>query len=166
MKNIRKLRKKLSKRKQELKTAREKAALARYEQKCAENIADFYKRRFREFGSNVKTIDEKGPIKLIEWKIENSVYGNYAPADLDDMSKEEQEELKEVLIADMVRQLVENNIVQVIKKRPDKNNPLERYGALAVKMFVVPWDQMPHEMTMKIQKYIKNVQTVLNKKEE
>ena len=144
-------RRKLSKRKQELKDARAARRQAEAEASAAKSDAEWYKRRFRAFGSNVKTIQEGPGLKCIEWRLKPDQYGNYAMLGGAEYAEYE---LKRELVEQMAQGLIENNLVQFISSTPDIYEPFFP-GTYAAKLFVVPWELAPHEREVRLRQYVR-----------
>ena len=123
----------------------------------AEEKAKFYEDRFRRFGSNVETIDPgNGECVVMEkWTIEQLPWGRYVPC-CEDISDEEIEKLKESIVEGLVRGLIEKNLVQFILKERNTVFPIAEFKTLAAKLYVVPWEQMPHARTLELEQFVKN----------
>lgn len=126
---------------------------AEYAKEKAEETAEYYEGRFREFGSNVKTFGEGNGISCVEeeWKIESVQYGTYAATERN-IDPEYEDYIIGALTNKIAKGLVERNLVQVIKNRD--GGPFD--SAIGVKLFVVPWERMPHEHTTTIRRFLRD----------
>ena len=141
---------KLSKRKQELKDAKDARREAEVAAAEARSTAEFYKRRFRAFGSNVKTVHDISPdLKCIEWSLKPVQYGNFAVIG---NAEQMEHELKRELVERLTEGLIENNLVQVISRTPDSDPFFP--GTYAVKLFVVPWECVPHQREVRLKQIV------------
>jgi len=127
----------------------------------SEEKAEYYKKRFREFGTNVKTVDP-GSGKLIvmeKWELHPQPWGQWVKFDnaIINLDNEEAifQQIKEEIMRKIVGGLIEQNLVQIIRHDPD-DSPLNRYGTYAAKLYIVPWEQMPHERTIELKRYVEN----------
>ena len=127
--------------------------------KKAEEEAEYYKSRFRAFGSNVESIDPKGwsPVELLKWELKPEIWGKYIRFDGEIVEKSDEGKIRDLLeketLQGIAKGLIERNIVQFIVREPDAFDPLNRYGTFAGKLYVVPWEQMPHERTIELRQY-------------
>ena len=121
-------------------SAEEKAESAEEKAESAEKEAEKYKERFHKIGSNIKTIEtgKYGPVVTMKWEIKPEQWGNYIKLPVEAIETM----LRNKIIDSIAKGLIENNIIQFIIREPNENNPLERYGTYAAKMYVVPWEQM------------------------
>lgn len=128
-----------------------KEAMERGRRIRAEEKAAFYERRFRELGSNVETVEpETGPVATLIWNVESQTWGQYSivtETPQDDMVKH----VSRKLIESIADGLIQQNLVQIIVR--DGDLPFEQH-TIAAKLYVVPWDRMPHERTIKIKQFI------------
>jgi len=139
-----------------IKNQRKKIDQLRREQAllCAE-LAESVRRqkmlqdRLMMAGSEIKTVDGPcGPIQVIEADVE--IYGTYA--ELSDSANEAifankqlMDEEVRIIARKFARELIENNVAQVIYKSREEweDIPMGRKNAtLGIKLFVVPWEQM------------------------
>ena len=117
----------------------------------AEETADYYKKRFREFGSNVTTIGSWDGMYCVEekWEVEPVSYGTYAVTGRD-VGPEYEDYIIEELTHKIATGLVERNLIQVTKNKD--GGPFD--SAIGIKLFVVPWERMPHEHSIKIRRFL------------
>ena len=125
----------------------------------AEDEANYYKNRFREFGSNVDTV-EPGSGKLVhmlKWELKPQAWGNYCVVDDRIVETHDvatvQKILSDKVIEGLARSLIEKNLVQFVIRDPDMHDPFNRYGTYVVKLYVVPWEQMPHSKILELKQY-------------
>lgn len=112
---------------------------------AAEEKAERYQRRFRSIGSNVETIDPgPGGIKMLKWTIPTEQYGNYGIFDMRRVNEEDLKRIKEKLAESIAKGLIENDIVQFIVRQRDIFDPLNEFGSVGGKLYVVPWEYMAH----------------------
>ena len=90
-----------------------------------------------------------------KWTIEQQPWGTYIALDRE-LSEEEQETAKKRIVESIVKGLIERNLVQFISKDRDERFPIAEYKTLAAKLYVVPWEQMPHKRTIELRKYVEN----------
>lgn len=141
-------------------------ACMRWEYRCLENDrdrykekAEYYEKRFREFGKNVETIDPGDRyIKQLKWEIRPELFGNYAMVvNHPDVSAEEMVKAKrEKIVRGMAEAMIENNLVQFIEKVSENDDPFSLMGTIGAKLYVIPWEQMPHKRTIEIKQYVEN----------
>ena len=122
---------------------------AEAEIKAAEEKAERYKQKFRSIGSNVETIDPgPGKIKMLKWTIPTEQYGNYVLVNQEQIREEEwrstELEIKKKLVESIAKGLLENDIVQFIVRQPSAFDPLNVFGSVGGKLYVVPWEYMAH----------------------
>ena len=123
----------------------------------AEEEAEYYKDRFRKFGSNVETVEPTGKlVECLKWTVEQQPWGQYAKTDKpgsDDWIAYVHKWLTERL----VKGLMDRNIVQFIDS---EEGP---FGSVyAVKLYVVPWEQMPHARTIELQQYVDGIKNEMS----
>lgn len=122
---------------------------------CAKDEADYYKERFRELGSNVETVDTDGDVMTIKWELTPKQFGNYITVgDAISITPEIERLLITKLSDSLAKAMVEGNIAQIIKKVGLYDDPITRYGTIGVKLYVVPWEQMPHKRTIELQQEV------------
>ena len=127
----------------------------------AEAKAAFYEKRFREFGSNVETVDpgEGKAVVMEKWELHPQAWGKWAKFDnaIINLDNEEAifQQIKEEIMRKIVGGLIEQNLVQIIRHDPD-DSPLNRYGTYAAKLYIVPWEEMPHKRTLELKRYVEN----------
>ena len=125
----------------------------------AKQKAAYYKKRFIEFGKNVDTQDmDKGRyISMLKWELKPEPYGQYAcvhKAFIDE-NGEVLNGLKGSIIRTLVEGIIENDLAQIIVK--DEEDPLYPFRTVAAKVYIVPWEQMPHKRTIELKEYVQNV---------
>ena len=120
--------------------------------KCKEDkikeVEEKYKgieKRFQEMGSQIETLNVQGEgIKCIEVKPQAwGTYAMLAPWHTD--SEEAMEALKDKLVKNIAKGLIDYNYVQFIHK--DDTSPFGE--TFAAKLYVVPWDKLA-KRTIKI----------------
>ena len=117
--------------------------------------AEFYKKRFQDFGTNVETT-EPGSGKFVvceKWSLRWEPYGVYKkfPGTI---NEEDVEQIKKELAEKIAGALIENNLIQFFVKEADDFGPLTEFATIGAKLFVVPWEQMPHKRTIELKKYV------------
>lgn len=117
---------------------------------AAEEKAERYQRRFRSIGSNVETIDPgPGKIKMLKWTIPTEQYGNYVLVNQEQIREQEwrstELEIKKKLAESIAKGLLENDIVQFIVRQQDIFDPLNAFGSVGGKLYVVPWEYMARD---------------------
>ena len=123
--------------------------------------AEYYKKRFREFGSNVETIDPTNNcyITQVKWETKPEPWGHYIVFNkglLDYPDKDKVfKEMKDRIVYEIARGLLENNLVQIIIHTP-KDGPMFNESTIGAKLYVVPWEQMPHKRTVELRQYVEN----------
>lgn len=125
----------------------------------AKEKAEYYRKRFREFGKNVDTSDmDNGKlISMLKWELRPEPYGTYVGVHKSFID-EEGEVLRGVkgdIIRTLVEGLIENDLVQMFVK--DGDDPMYPFQTIGAKLYVVPWEQMPHKRTMELKQYVENV---------
>jgi hypothetical protein len=126
----------------------------------AKSKAEYYKKRFREFGTNVETVDEGGDcIKVMKWTVKPQTWGTYITfMDNGEMSREELEQLFRAKLLNKIAEfLVENEIVKYITRLPGESFDPLAFGTAGAKLYVIPWDQMPHKRTIELTQYVENI---------
>lgn len=124
----------------------------------ATDEAEYYKSRFRKMGSNVETVDPgRGKAVAMEtWELEPEAWGNYVIVG-DETPDDVIDKYKDMIVSSIVRGLIDRNIVQFI---PGESwGPITGLKKLGAKLYVVPWEQMPHEKTVTLQRYVENAFT-------
>ena len=139
-----------------------KAFLAEQEKKLehnrreeADEEAKYYRERLLKFGSNVKTVEpSKGKyVECIKWELEPQQWGQYAVTGQDVDVLKVLPEIKERVVKSIAKSLIERNIVQFVLKCNEEYDPFNEYGTVGAKLYVVPWEQMPHERTIELMQY-------------
>ena len=120
----------------------------------AEETAEYYKDRFRKFGSNVDTVepDSGKLVQMLKWEIEPQPWGTYALVD-PHINERVIEQRKRQLAENIARGLIERDILQFIVKSADYDCPLTKHGTIAAKLYAVPWEQMPHSKIIELKQY-------------
>ena len=132
----------------------------RAEKEYATQQASEYKKRFQEFGSNVKTIGAKDGklLTVLEWEMKPEPYGTWAY--YSDKVPFPPDWIKGKLVQNIAKGLIENDLVQFIFHSKDEEGPFGgpffEQNTIGAKLFVIPWDQVPHERTVKLKKYVEN----------
>lgn len=125
------------------------------ELKEATDKAEYYKKRFRKFGSNVDTTDlESGKIVcMVKWTLTPEVYGQYARLDPHfATSIDYGKEIERLVTTHLVEGLIDNELVQFIWSSGDDH---ELFGkTVGAKLYVVPWEQMPHSKIIEMKQYV------------
>ena len=112
---------------------------------AAQEEAEKYKERFRKFGSNVETIEEDGAVKCLKFTVEQQPWGTYAES-VHTLKEDDIAYVRRELLDCIVQGLMNHNIVQFLEH---DNGPIGG-RTYAAKLFVVPWEQMPHKRTIEI----------------
>jgi len=132
---------------------------AEAEAERAKEEAEYYKKRFRDFGSNVETVEpDNGKIvQMLKWELKPQAWGHYVVVDdvliENNNMRTVQRILADKVIEGLAKGLIERNLVQFITKGPESYNPLNRHGTYAAKLYVVPWEQMPHGKILELKHY-------------
>ena len=121
----------------------------------AEKEARYYKERLASIGRNMRTEDVNSEVvRTIKWEIHPQAWGNYLCIDgikLFDMRGEDLlVYMKREAIRSISEGLIDKELVQFIIRNPDISDPLNRYGTFAAKLYVVPWEQVPHKRTIEL----------------
>ena len=99
--------------------------------------------RIRKIGMNMETINESvpGAVVMIRREIQPETVGNYR--NFFEGSFREREWLIEEMAHALAKGIIEMNLAQIITRgKSEIGGPMEELGTIAVKMFVVPWEQM------------------------
>ena len=139
---------------------RREKALLRAELAEAERREKGLKEKLKLLGSEIKTVDGPcGPIQVIEAGTE--MWGTYAvlsdSADTAIAKKAMMDEAVRIMAGKIARDLVENNIAQVIYKSREEWDEIpggRKNATLGVKLFVVPWEQMRTGSRIKVMRQI------------
>ena len=115
---------------------------------AAQEEAEKYKERFRKFGSNVETVDTGGGVECLKWEVEPQQWGSYV-ATLGKLSDESVKEAHRTAVEKIVQGLMERNVIQFVDKTENAYGPFVSC-IYAAKLYVVPWEQMPHKRTMEL----------------
>jgi hypothetical protein len=118
-----------------------------------EEAAKFYKDRLQSIGKNMQTVDVNSEvIRTIKWEIHPQAWGEYVCIDLDSIVSAHDEKyllaiMQEKAVNHIARGLIEKDLVQFIIKNQDMDisDPLNQCGTLAAKLYVIPWERMPHK---------------------
>ena len=134
---------------------------AERDRKNAEERATYYKRRIQEIGKNMETIDTEngGGVVTLKWEIKPEPIGAYLLTNkfyTEDVS-EIVRKLKDTIAKRMADMILENDLVQLFTKEGCDYDPLESAGTIAGKLYVVPWEQMPHKRTLELREMVKNI---------
>ena len=128
----------------------------------AEQEAEYYRKRLLNIGSNMEVADVKDDhfITEVKWSVNTQTWGHYIEFDHQILyNSPDRDEIfqsmKKQLVEKIATGLLERNIVQFIVHDP-KDDPFLRMGTLGAKLFVIPWEQMPHKRTVEIKQYIEN----------
>jgi len=113
----------------------------------AEAKAKYYEKRFLTLGSNIEIKDTGHCLVELTWQIKPEEWGNYAVI----TGGEIDEKIKEKVAQTLAEGLIENNLVRFITREPGVEDVL---GICAVKLCVVPWEQMPHKRTIELKQYV------------
>ena len=120
----------------------------------AEAKAKYYEKRFLTLGSNIEIKDTGHYIEELTWQIEPEEWGNYAVITGGEIDEKTKEKVAQIL----AEGLIENNLVRFITREPwegHSSDPMEdALGICAVKLCVVPWEQMPHKRTIELKQYV------------
>lgn len=159
--------------KKKLKAAINRAQEAEQMVKLVEIEADRYRKRLVNIGSNMEVVTPKddGPITEVKWTADIQAWGHYIRFDHNYIynSPDRDEmflKMKKTLAEKLAAGLIEENLVQFIVKDPETGSPFSREGTLGVKLFVVPWEQMPHKRTIEIRQYIENSVALMEGKDD
>ena len=126
----------------------------------AQETAEYYKGRFRKFGTNVDTIDLKSGnyIAELKWELTPESLNKYMWVSMEEWKEKIPEyavtEHMKDLAVQIAEALIENNLVQFSSRDPEDYFPLANKAALGAKLYVVPWEQMPHKRTMELRQMV------------
>lgn len=136
------------------KIAEGQSVLDRMAKESAEETANYYEKRFRAFGSNVETDENAKGYCLVKekWELNPQTWGNYALL-CDNVTEEQKEAVIQRLTQSIVDGLVKNNLLQIVER--EGCGPFE-HNTVAVKLYVIPWEQIPHKRTMAVYRYAEN----------
>lgn len=116
----------------------------------AQEEAEKYKERFRKFGSNVETEETTGNVVCLKWEVEQIPYGTYGIT-CEPLKSESIPIVRKELLERIAQGLMDQNIVQFIDHTD--SSPFGRC-TYAVKLYVVPWEQMPHKRTVELRQQV------------
>lgn len=139
---------------------------AREDKEEEKKRADYFQERIRMIGANMATQDmpEGKGIATLRWELKPETWGTYQIVDLD-LGYIDPEFIKEKVATEIAKGLIEKELVQFIVKDACMFDPLSRFGTIGGKVYVVPWEQMPHEPTIEL-KTIQANSLVYSAKEE
>ena len=129
----------------------------------SEEDAEYYKKRFREFGSNVETIepDDSGTVNMVKYELKPGPWGQYIVLKNEEFSQSIPEEIytkyKWELLENLVDNLIERNIAQIYFRQFSNDHPLYEFGTLGVKLFVIPWEKLPRRESLDQAIFIQSV---------
>lgn len=119
--------------------------------------AERFGKRIREIGANMKTVDPGSGkmVQMVKWELDPKEFGAYMRTIHDIHDPANLERFSEELIRGLVKGLMQEELVQMIIREPDFKNPdpLDIYGTIGAKIYVVPWEQMPHRRTIELKQY-------------
>lgn len=132
------------------------------EKEEAEERYNRLKKRFMEFGRNVETVDPESGRNLVaeKWEMHAESLGNSLMFSTrkDDLTQADYlaliDQYKAELIKGIVNVLMEDQLVQFYTKEEDY--PLFGGTILGAKIYVVPWEQVPHRRTVELRRYVEN----------
>ena len=134
------------------------------EKEEAEERYNRLKKRFMEFGRNVITeYPGSGNIVTEKWEMHAESLGNglMFSTRKDDLTQEDFlaliDQYKAELIMGIVNVLMEDQLVQFYTK--EEAYPLFGGTILGAKIYVVPWEQVPHRRTVELRRYVENTLT-------
>ena len=134
--------------------AQAKANISRLqgEKSNAEAEAKYYKKRLRDLGSEMETMEESPGNRLVvqTWTLDVLPFGTYCCIDDCDRYDGGDEIAQQHLVMQIAESLIKNNLVQFIYKK----DPFDRKMTLGAKLFIVPWEQTPHPRALKIQQFV------------
>lgn len=139
------------------------AERARRDRDEANARADRIINRFRKFGTNVKTIDgNHGPIVQLTYSIKPDIYGKRIMFGPDTSEAYEdgidfEEQMLENVTKELVKTLIDENIVKFYAMPSYYNDHLTDQGMYGVKLYVIPWDQMPSKNIFEMRQLAKNI---------
>lgn len=121
-------------------------------------MKEFYEKRFRKFGTNVETIEDRNIIECLKWEITPEQWGNYAVRNWDDMLTNDDAyvKIKKILIDQIAEGLIDKNIVQFIVKEGSMISGPFGMPTVGAKLYLVPWEQMPHKRTIEMRQFVEN----------
>jgi len=143
--------------------AEAKIGAAVYKAEAAEEKAQRYEKRFREIGSNIKTLNPGSgkALVMMKWEIKPEKYGTYAKIDnrrIKETNTEEiYNEIRKKLANNIAEGLLDQNIVQIIFKGQNEYDPISEYSTVGMKLYVVPWEMMAeYGQKIELRKYVEN----------
>lgn len=128
----------------------------------AEKKAQFYTERFRKLGSNVETVNPESDklVTMLKWELDPVRAGAYMmihPIMMEEMDQRTAyNTIRDDLANEIAKGLLESDMVQLFTKGQDQTDPLNPYGTAGAKLYVIPWEQMPHKRTVEIKQYVEN----------
>ena len=137
---------------EELEVELEAAKMGR---EMAEDKAEAYRKRFEEFGTNVETIEDINGVKMLKWTMMPRPWGAYAAYSQD--MPINKDEIKKTLAYRIANGLIENNVVQFIDKPADPEDPIGNVSTLGAKLYVIPWDKVPHSRTLELRQRVAEI---------
>ena len=119
-----------------LKEAKRNEQIAKADLYMKEKELERMKDRLRELGKNTETIDGGQEIRCIKREITPIPYGQYT------VGNAPYAYIRNEMAHQIAMGLLEENMVQIIQKTPGVyDGPLDM-PTMAVKIYVVPWEQM------------------------
>ena len=131
--------------------------LAEGKAELAQREAENYRKRIREIGMNMEIIDPgPGTVKCVEWTMNPQAWGNYVmlTPDMDEIPQEAPDDVKDELARSAVESAARNELIQYIIKGKNEMDPLHQFATIGGKIYIVPWEQMPHRKTIKLRQLI------------
>ncbi len=122
----------------------------------AEQKASYYKKRIRKIGENMETVNVRPgkAVAMVKWEISPEIYGTYKRIDRIDLLSEET--IKKELAMRIAEGLLDQELIQFICKETEPYDPLGRFATIGAKVYVVPWELMPHQRSMELMQYVDN----------
>lgn len=100
-----------------------------------------YKQRFRKIGAADVHTSANMPVQVIE--LEPKIYGNYFQVTDDNLLNGEMlQYLKGELAKTLAEGLLNEDMVKYIIKESNNYGPLEKFGTIGAKLYVIPWEDI------------------------
>ena len=130
--------------------------LAEGKAELAQREAENYRKRIREIGMNMEIIDPgPGTVRCVKWTMNPQAWGQYVALtpNMDEIPQEALDDVKFELARTIAEGAARNELIQYIKGK-NEMDPLNQFATIGGKIYIVPWEQMPHRETIKLRQLI------------
>lgn len=135
----------------------EKRILAEGRIQLAEEKAEKLRNRIRSIGQNMETIDKDiNEVRCIEWTLNPQAWGQYVALtpNMDVIPQEAMEDVKAELAMAIVEGAEKNGLIQYVTRGGSLSDPLDQAVSIGAKIYIVPWEQMPHRRSIKLRELV------------